>query len=195
MRGAQSVPVLTLACAVVTAFVGACAPSFRFKKDARPVVVDQEAYAVYAAVLAAEPAELPMPRVVAAETQRLRVSGCGPTVENASNPWRGAVDDFLAQNNTPHRILPRIPAPSSSYVVLTRDQIARRVRSTGHGGGHIEFSNVGFDTARTRAIVYREHVCHGFVDCGNGGDLFLEKGSDGWRTVKPVGVTGCGWIT
>ena len=101
------------------------------------------------------------------------------------------MDDFFAKNNTTCRILSKVPAASSSYLVLTREQIGRRARTTGPTR-HIELSNVGFDKARTRAIVYREHVCGG--ECGDGGDLFLEKHGGEWRLVNPIGVTDCGWI-
>jgi hypothetical protein len=79
-----------------------------------------------------------------------------------------------------------LPLPRSRYRVLPRVQSGRR-HGTFEPHAFIQMSRVGFDKTGTRAIVHRAHLCSG-GDCGNGGDLFLEKQKGQWRVAASTFV-------
>lgn len=152
-----------------------------------PWVAGEEAdvRAVYAALLAAESDRYKGRMVVRAETARdWAPAGCIPTAAEG-HAWRTAVDDYISRRRLPARIPADLARPRAGYVVRPGAEIR---------GGYLTLSAVGFDASRTRAIVHLEHVCRPYVDCGRGGERFVEKQEGQWRPVTPTGVGGCGWI-
>ena len=57
-------------------------------------------------------------------------------------------------------------------------------------GGYLQVSAVGFDSARTRAMVYMAHHCGGL--CGGGTHYLLEKIDAAWRKAK-IDLIQCSW--
>ena len=62
--------------------------------------------------------------------------------------------------------------------------------------GFIELSPVGFDRAKTHAVIYVSHHCGGL--CGGGGYGFLQKENGVWRRASPLTAAGssyCRWMS
>jgi hypothetical protein len=61
--------------------------------------------------------------------------------------------------------------------------------------GFIELSPVGFDRAKTHAVIYVSHHCGGL--CGGGGYGFLQKENGVWRGSSPFpsGSSYCRWAS
>ena len=151
---------------------------------------ERDAGEVYAAVIAAETPRQPgAPVLIAAATYRRPVQECRPTADEEANPWRTAIDNYVAVSQLKGTVSRNLPMPPARYAVLTAKDFKRRFPQ---GVGFLLLSRVGFDASGTRAVVHRIHARG---TGGDAGDLFLEKQKDEWHLVQPPGVTGCGWIS
>lgn len=60
--------------------------------------------------------------------------------------------------------------------------------------GYLRFSDIGFDSTKTRSVLAMDHWCGG--ECGGGGYHFLEKVDNQWVPAKGPGLVGpCGWMS
>jgi hypothetical protein len=62
-----------------------------------------------------------------------------------------------------------------------------------NSGGFIEVSAVGFDSTKTRAMVYVAHHCGGL--CGGGTHHLMEKTDGQWGEAFIKDLTNCSWIS
>ena len=171
-----------------------------------PLLTDPDAYAVYAAVI---PKEWP---VQAAHAQRLVIQetttvsrNCLPTGEGLkAAPWKEVMDDFTGQNATARTLISAFPIDRPYDLVRESDMMApfKDRQSDGwkafydahpDSGGYLMMSAVGFDAAKTRALVYLGHAC-GWL-CGGGTFHFLEKEDGRWHEVAPTNITVCMWVS
>jgi hypothetical protein len=174
-------------------------------------VEDPEAYAVYASLL---PKEWP---IVVARATRLVIQretatydDCLPQGPPMQREWSAALKNYRQENATvrsvlpgralgyPYEVVPRadivaiFEAPDGPELRSPRpwDPFYRRYPDS---GGYMQFSAVGFDEAKTRALVYIAHHCGNL--CGGGTHHFLEKVSGQWRETRPKDVSMCMWMS
>ena len=166
---------------------------------------DEEVYRVYASLL---PNEWPT-RVARAKTLVLQEeteieTKCMPSGTPGEMGWRIVVEDFQRQKATVRRILPARDI-GSDYVVVAKADLREIFEADlsdswrsfydrfPDSGGITYVSAVGFDPAKTRAMVYVAHVCGRL--CGGGTHHFLEKQDGVWREVEVPGVEQCVWMS
>jgi hypothetical protein len=141
-------------------------------------------------------------------TAKLDDSTCLTLREQYKNDWQDAVDDYLKSNQSPRLLAPKFPT-EKAYDLLKSSQISaafviehkkKKVRSWAgfrerypDSGGYIEFSVVGFNRTKDRAVLYMGHYCGGM--CGAGNFYFLVKRDEKWEQVKLDGNLGCFWIS
>ena len=58
--------------------------------------------------------------------------------------------------------------------------------------GYLQMSAVGFNGARTRALVYMGHQCNNL--CGGGSYHLMDKVKGAWLPATVSGV-GCAWVS
>ena len=167
---------------------------------------DPEAYAVYASLI---PDEWTV-RVAGAERlvvlrETATYNQCIPSGGPMETEWRPVVDSFRAGNAAVRFVLSdrdlRHP-----YVVVPRAEITQLFKDPGNdpafgwtrfynrypdSGGYMEFSAVGFDPSKTRALVYMAHHCGSL--CGGGTHHLLQKVDDRWQPARLKDVTQCRW--
>ena len=97
--------------------------------------------------------------------------------------WQPVLDAYLAAQPTVRTVLPGpgVGVPGSS---LTKGQ----GNPNGVESGYIQVSAVGFDAAKTRAMVFIAYECGGL--CGGGNLYLLEKVSGSWREKPPRYASG-----
>jgi hypothetical protein len=79
--------------------------------------------------------------------------------------------------NRAARALPR-PLPTTRMVRLTR----RAELPTQSADGHYEFSAIGFDAARSTALLYTSHSCGSL--CGSGNLVTLRRTNGRWQVAE-----------
>jgi hypothetical protein len=154
----------------------ACAARTAQRDQVPPDATQPDVAAVYAAVISAETPSRPGAPILVAPTTRPQwwdTYGCRPTTTSESDPWRSAIDNYIAVSTpqTETSIPPILPLPRSRYRLLGRPAKSCEKQKP---FGFIQVSRVGFDTTGTRAIVHRIHACS-CLECGDGSDLFLQK--------------------
>ena len=92
--------------------------------------------------------------------------------------WQPVLDAYLAAQSTVRTVLPdqQLGFP---YTLLTAQG-----NPNGAGSGYIQVSAVGFDAAKTRAMVFVTYECGGL--CGGGNLYLLEKVNGSWREAAKV---------
>ena len=166
---------------------------------AQPLLTDNEAYRVYGSVFGrlAESTPDRRPLVIRSHTRPRAQMACLPTGGPIENEWKVVMDDFLQQNASAHvldarRLLLTVPFEIVPWSVIKSgedwgdawDNFATRWPKA---GGYYDISAVGFDPARTRAIVY---VGLHTGATGEGQYHFLEKAGD-WAQITPGQVNVC----
>ena len=161
------------------------------KTASAAIYTDQDSYQIYAALLKDKKYSL---YVIQAEidgypnltSKNLGIEGD----KDFMREWGAVMDDYAKQNRT-SKLLQRSFPLHTSYELIPESNIF----SAEHGqkgwddyyrrypasGGYYWFSAVGFNRARTRAIVDMGHSC-GML-CGSGRPHFFEKKDGKWREV------------
>jgi len=168
-----------------------------------PVLADPEAYAVYAAVLPPQSSSqlAKSKRLVIAE-ETVTLERCKPDIDPLPEEWKSVLADYGRQNQTVWRLRSAFPV---LHVMVSHAAIRKllyppewdwtqfRAAYPDSFGGYHEFSAVGFDASKARAVLYVANHCGG--ECGQGEYHFMEKGPDGWRAAQLGGWRSCGWIS
>jgi hypothetical protein len=181
-------------------------------------VEDLEAYGVYRAVLPIKfsSAETELTHITLLQETRAGSMHC-PRDENIQPEWRPVVENYRSVNARVRRIQAGrdLGVP---YTLLTWAELTKMMRDAGYdlskfsgrqspgaevfsrlkGGRLVALSAVGFDAARTRAMVTVQYNCFPSMQpgvntqlCHQGNQVLLEKQADRWVPSK---VGGCGWI-
>ena len=170
-------------------------PARAIRAVPQPELADQESYAVYAAVVQQATRHKEDPVLINDITSAYS-SHCVPRIDPGLTAWKEAADDFLRRRGSRLQLVSKLPL-ANRYRLLSADDLRNviRARKPTEIVRHMQFSAVGFDSSRTRAMVQRDHLCGNYVDCADGETVLLEKQTDGWRIVSPKGVGGCYWIS
>jgi hypothetical protein len=175
----------------------------------RPLIpLDSDAYDVFAAVL---PSEWPVrvgraKRLLIQDTttvDRLTPDGAECYPEGLEGSWLEALADFKKQNATSQLLSPSFPI-GLPYDLESKDVLLSFFKERGPIGwddfnrvhrdtsGYVVVSAVGFDAAKTRAMVYVAEYCGGL--CGAGSYHFLERKLAAWVETRLQAKT-CRWIS
>ena len=194
--------------ALGTGILAALLSTFPRAQEVKPVAVDdREMYAVYSSLL---PNEW-IVRVAKAKNLVLQEEtatnwSCMPSGKPMETDWKSVLDNFRSANVGLHLIragqdlgLPYEVVPASTIAASMDRPIPNLVSDDWQGfrtrfpdsGGYLQFSVVGFDAARQRAMVYVAHHCGGL--CGGGVHHLLERDGDKWREAKVPGLIQCVW--
>lgn len=171
-------------------------------------IQDPEAYAVYASLIPQEWT------VTAAHATRLVVqretatyNRCLPSGGPLETDWRPVMQSFKDENARDRVVLPDRDL-QYPYLVVPRSEILALFKAAAtdpafgwrafyrrypDSGGYSQLSAVGFDAAKTRALVYISHHCGSL--CGGGMHHFLQKTDGVWRPVQLPGITQCIWAS
>ena len=199
----RTLPVATAVVAVfcMTALAGRARPRTHQDVPAATAVEDPEAYAVYAAVLPAGPdakRRQPTRYVVRRESVRCTLTG-----EPEDPAWRPVIANYATANaqlrvlregfslGRPYTVVPQ--AEIEALFVPVEQGWARFFERYAGVQGYDAMSAVGFDTAKTLAVVSVENHCHYL--CGHGRTVFLRKTSGAWQPTAVPGVQGCEWVS
>jgi hypothetical protein len=182
------------------------------------VVEDVEAYAVYKAVLPIKfsSGDRELTHITLLQETRAGSMEC-PRDENIQPEWRSVVENYRSVNARVRRIQAGrdLGVP---YTLLTWAELTKMMRDAGYdlskfsgrqspgaevfsrlkGARLVALSAVGFDPAKTRAMVTVQYNCFPSMQpgvntqlCHQGNQVMLEKQADRWVPSK---VGGCGWI-
>jgi hypothetical protein len=182
------------------------------------VVEDVEAYAVYKAVLPItfSSGDKELTHITLLQETRAGSMDC-PRDETIRPEWRRVVENYRTANARIRRIQPGrdLGVP---YTLLTWAALTKMMQDAGYdlskfsgrqspgaevfarlkGGRLVALSAVGFDAAKTRAMVTVQYNCFPSMEpgvntqlCHQGSQVMLEKPADRWVPSK---VGGCGWI-
>lgn len=170
---------------------------------------DPEAYAVYASLLPKEwPIEVAKATRLVIQRETATYDGCLPQGPPMKQEWAAVLKNYRQENATVHHVLPGralgypyevLPRADIVAIFEERDDAEHRspwnpfYRRYPDSGGYMQFSAVGFNDTKTRALVYIGHHC-GNV-CGGGSHHLMEKVDGQWRETRPKDVTMCMWIS
>jgi hypothetical protein len=163
--------------------------------------VDPESYAVYRTLIPFH--GLGKGRIVV-RRETFADRRCFPKGRPLAEEWKPVVHDFVEQNSRPRTLQPGFDIGRDYMLVPSKDIEAEFIGApTGdwstfyarypNSGGFIELSAVGFDSTKTRAIVYGAHHCGGL--CGKGAYHLMEKTGGQWREANINDVEFCLWIS
>ena len=150
-------------------------------------VNDSEAYSVYAAILPQIPVHVTTDRKVVLQRETEIRPQCMPSNGAISADWQQVVNDFKTENSYVRLLIPE-QALQLGYMVLPRSELLAN-----SSGSYLQFSAVGFDSTKTKALVYAAFHCG--PKCGGGRNYAVEKVGGIWREVNGSGITVCGWDT
>jgi hypothetical protein len=172
--------------------------------------LDKDAYDVYAAKFPDEWAWTEAHAnqvVIQRETTTFPATGrgdaCLPGGDDFPPDWKEVLADYLKQNKTT-RVLARGFVIDKPYSLVPMREFQDFFKNgVGKGwegfyarfpdsGGIIRLSAVGFNSNKSKALVYIGHACGGL--CGGGGYSFLEKKDGKWAGAN-VGGNGCFWAS
>jgi hypothetical protein len=195
-------------CALVLWALTHAQPSANTMQQPQPYL-DTEAYEVYAARL---PDEWPWAEAHAKQLviqQETTVfpklsSGaeCLPGGDDLPESWKEVLADYKKQNERTG-VLARGFVIEKPYNLIPKQEFADLFKKDGPGwngfysrypdsGGIIQLSAVGFNTVRTKAMLYVGHSC-GWL-CGGGGYSFVQKKDGKWVRAIVKGVS-CAWVS
>lgn len=166
--------------------------------DVRPID-DPESYAVYSALLPDAPMRQMRRKMIVIEAEATANPGCWPSGPPIETEWKGTLESLHAENAHARTILPGFTL-SVPYVVLPKADIMAIF--TGpladwrpfyerypDSAGYLRLSAVGFDTDRTKAIVYIAHSYGGWG--GEDSYQLLRKLAGRWQETQLPGVNTC----
>ncbi len=182
------------------------------------LIADVDTYAVYRTALAFvhQAGNRPLTEITLLQETRAGRLDCPPP-DIMPAEWRPVLANYQTENGRPHRIQPGsdlgVPHTQLTWTVLTRmmqdagydltkfsgqNAPGSEVFSRLRGGRLVALSAVGFDSARTRAMVTVQFNCfpsmQSGVDsqmCREGTQVMLEKQASQWG---PASIGGCLWI-
>jgi hypothetical protein len=158
----------------------------------QPELADQESYAVYATVVE-RAINYKSDPILIGDLTLAHPRRCVPRVSPDLPAWREAAEDFVRRSGSRLRLARHLPLTTRYRLVSSTDLgHVTRIRKGGIVR-YVEFSAVGFDVQRTRAMVQRDHKCANAFECADGATIFLQKESGAWRVVSPEGVSSCVW--
>ena len=189
LRRRVLLPALTLASVL---FAGGAAQ--------QPPLSDRDTYAVYAALFAKSGASSVerRPLVIRSDTRTRFNISCLPSGRAIAGDWKPAMDDFLRQTASQRFLNQSLLVVEVPFEIAAWSEIMTG-EDTGDGWknfrarwpkaeGYYDVTAVGFDPARTRAIVYIGF--HSGAGRGEGRYHFIEK-IGGWSEVVLDGVDAC----
>jgi hypothetical protein len=163
-------------------------------------VDDPEAYAVYASLFA-QGATVPMRYGSSLVIQQETVTnwGCLPSGRQFEAEWRSVVDNLKRENNGVRTLRPN-QSLGLPYTLVGSADLRRIIRPPDYSwaefrrkypesGGYVQLSAVGFNDAKTRAIVYAAQSCG--PECARGSHHVLEKADGSWRDAHVPGLIQC----
>jgi hypothetical protein len=163
--------------------------------------VDPESYAVYKALI---PFHLAGKGRIILRRETFVDRRCFPKGRSLAEEWKPVVDDFAEQNSRPRTLQAGFDVGRDYMLVPSKEIEAEFIGAKPgdwstfyahypNSGGFIELSAVGFDSTKTRAIVYGAHHCGGL--CGKGAYHLMEKIDGQWHEAKINDVEYCMWIS
>jgi len=161
---------------------------------------DPEAYQVYSAIIPLEwPSRVAKAKalVISAETSHFRM--CLRPDEESRKIIGAAIEDYVRLSKQSWLLEPRFTL-DTPYKLLTSSDFKSAFKGGWENfykvhpdsGGYIDLSPVGFDAAKTVAVVYMGHLCGGL--CGGGKFHVLEKKDGVWKPLKWNGDS-CVWYS
>ena len=162
------------------------------KTNHAPTYIDQDSYQIYSALLEGEGHSLYVIRIEIDGYPDLARNDLG--IEGDIEfmlKWGRVMDDYAKQNRTakllqrdfflpkPYELIPESNIFPAEHGQKGWDDYYQRYPTS---GGYYSFSAVGFNPARTRALVDMGHHC-GML-CGYGGPHFFEKKNGKWHEVR-----------
>ena len=193
--------------ATVLAVIGAvCLRPFGIQEP-KPMPVDgPESYLVYASLLPNEwVVRIAKAKHLVVQEETATNWQCMPSGKVLETSWKPVVDSFRTANESIRTIragqplgLPYEVVPSRVISATFDKPIPNGVSDGWSGfyrkypdsGGYLQVSSVGFDSARSRAMVYMAHLCGGL--CGGGTHYLLEKIDGAWREAN-LDLIQCRW--
>lgn len=142
-------------------------------------IEDLDAYAVYSAIV---PMQVVAAKPIAILRETWRVH-CLPSGKAFNEEWRSALESFKEENARPRTLLPRFQPEWPCERVPQTDVSSPR------WGGYAIVSAVGFNQAKTRAMLFVMTSCGPF--CGRGTFHFLEKRQGQWLSVALKEISNC----
>ena len=197
---------LALAAAVglATTVAGQQAPAPVPPVQKDQLIRDAEAYLVYGS-LVADAAAAPLDRTkrLVFKRETSVMSECVPTGKSIDTVWRPVVDHFKSENASTRTLSGGQPLGHSYTVASSADltsafKDAAKDPDFGWSGfyrrypgavGYFEVSAVGFDPAKTRAMVSIQHRCGAL--CGKAAYYLVEKVKGVWREAELPDVSRC----
>ena len=163
--------------AIIAFAVFAQAPSVDNLQSKPTVETDPDAYQVYATVIGRGLTDAPNGIItIQRETEsfsRATISNIGISGDRTfQKAWGSTLENFVERMRTPRILIGPIPM-NSRYELVPMAQVSAPYYSV---------SSVGFNRAKTKAIVDLGHHCGGL--CGGGQPHFLEKKNGKWTEVK-----------
>ena len=148
-----------------------------------------EAYRVYEAILPSEESYwfAKGTLVIQLETGPQHSSPYGCLSDEANRKFRAASADFAVVNETEWVLLPKFNL-HKPYKLISSDSIHRLDSGDQGSAGYIALSAVGFNKAKTLAVVFSESSCGGL--CGSFNFHLLQKVKGEWKEVSGVTCAG-----
>jgi hypothetical protein len=167
------------------------------------LIDDPEAYVVYATLIASEIPAKPSRKQLVIQRETVINKDCIVSGGALDTDWKPVADDFKIQNARVRFIAPDRDL-RRSYIVVPQKELLAYFTKQGDrwpafyerhpdSGGIVELSAVGFNAARTRAMVYVAHSCGDL--CGGGSYHLLEKVNGKWDEAAVPGVSTCMWVS
>ena len=143
-------------------------------------IEDLDAYAVYMVIV---PTQVVAARPIAIQSETVRNLQCLPSGKPFNEEWRSALESFKEENARPRTLLPQFPSGWPFELASQADVSSPR------WGGYALVSAVGFNQAKTRAMLFVMTSCGPF--CGQGTFHFLEKREGQWFPVMLNDISNC----
>jgi hypothetical protein len=165
-------------------------------------ITEPEAYAVYASLMPKlKPARASGTSRIVIQAESVTDTRCALKGKPLENEWRVVLDDFNRENARVRKIVPNFPPMALPYRIVNSAEIQSAFEANGwegfhamypNAGGYYRVSAVGFNEAKTWAMVYVEYGCG--YRCGNGQVYLLEKRDGQWVGAKAA-VENCSRIS
>jgi len=162
---------------------------------------DPEAYQVYSAIIPLEwPSRVANARALVISGKTARFDMCLHPDEGSDKIIGAAIEDYVRLTKQSWQLESRFSL-KTPYELVTPSDLESIIEGGGweyfykvhpDSGGYIELSPVGFNAAKTVAVVYTGHACGNL--CGGGGFQVLEKMDGEWKPLKWNG-SACAWAS